>query len=220
MNICIITLMPGPVKRRYNATGRRQAAVRTRAAILDAARELFSERGYAATPMAAIADRAGVALDTVYASAGRKPELARMLIETAISGTDQAIPAEQRDYVQAIQAAPDAAGKIAIYAAAITAIAPRLAPVLAIIQQAAQAEPELARLWHEIAERRAANMRRFVADLAAVHPLRLDLDQAADIVWATNATEMYQLLVGQRGWSPQRYERFLADTWHRLLLAD
>jgi AcrR family transcriptional regulator len=212
--------MPGPVKRRYDATGRREAAARTRAAILDAARELFTERGYAATPMTAIADRAGVALDTVYASAGRKPELARLLIETAISGTDQAIPAEQRDYVQAVQAAPDAVSKIAIYAAAITAIAPRLAPVLGIIQQAAYAEPELARLWNEIAERRAANMRRFVADLATVAQLRLDLDQAADIVWATNATEMYQLLVGQRGWSPQRYERFLADTWHRLLLAD
>jgi AcrR family transcriptional regulator len=215
-----MTHMSGPVKRRYDATGRRQAAARTRAAILDAARELFTERGYAATPMTAIADRAGVALDTVYAAVGRKPEVARLLIETAISGTDQAIPAEQRDYVRAIQAAPNAATKIAIYAAAITAIAPRLALVLGIIQQAAPAEPELARLWNEIAERRAVNMRRFVADLATVAPLRLDSDQAADIVWATNATELYQLLVGQRGWSPQRYERFLADTWQRLLLAE
>jgi AcrR family transcriptional regulator len=215
-----MTVMPGPVKRRYDATGRRQGAARTRTAILDAARELFTERGYAATPMTAIADRAGVALDTVYASAGRKPELARLLIETAISGTDQAIPAEQRDYVQRIQAAPDAETKIAIYAAAITAIAPRLALVLAIIQQAGPDQPELAALWNQTAERRAANMRRFVADLAAVRPLRLDPGQAADIVWATNATELYQLLVGQRGWTPQRYERFLTDTWHRLLLAD
>jgi hypothetical protein len=62
-------------------------------------------------------------------------------------------------------------------------------------------------------------MRLFVADLASVHPLRLDHDEAADIIWATNATELYHLLVSQRGWSPQRYERFLADTWHRLLLA-
>jgi AcrR family transcriptional regulator len=215
-----MTLMPGSVKRRYDATSRRQAAARTRAAILDAARQLFTERGYAATSMTAIADRAGVALDTVYAAAGRKPELARLLIETAISGTDQAIPAEQRDYVQAIQSAPDAAAKIATYAAAITAIAPRLALVLAIIQQAAPDEPELAQLWNQIAERRAANMRSFVADLAAVHPLRLERDEAADIVWATNATELYQLLVGQRGWTPLRYERFLTDTWHRLLLAD
>jgi AcrR family transcriptional regulator len=212
--------MPGSVKRRYDTTSRRQSAARTRTAILDAARELFTERGYGGTPMTAIAERAGVALDTVYASVGRKPEVARLLVETAISGTDQAIPAEQRDYVRAIQAAPDAAAKIDIYAGAVAAMAPRLVLVLGIIQQAAQTEPGLARLWAEIAERRAANMRRFVADLAAVAPLRLDLDQAADIVWATNAAEMYQLLVGQRGWSPERYERFLADTWRRLLLAD
>ena len=215
-----MTLMPGPVKRRYDATRRREGAARTRAAILDAARELFAERGYAATAMTAIADRAGVALDTVYASVGRKPQLARLLIETAISGTDQAVPARQRDYVRAIQAAPDAATKITIYAAAITAIAPRMALVLSIIQQAARDEPGLAVLWAEIAERRAANMRLFVADLAAVTPLRLDPDQAADIVWATNAAEMYQLLVIQRGWSPRRYEDFLVDTWRRLLLAD
>ena len=215
-----MTRMPSPVKRRYDASRRRQAAARTRSAILGSARQLFTERGYAATSMTGIADRAGVALDTVYAAVGRKPELARMLIETAITGTDQAVPAEQRDYVRAIQAAPDAETKIAVYAAAITAIAPRMALILGIIQQAAPIEPELAALWTEIAERRAANMRLFVADLAAVAPLRLNPDQAADIVWATNAAEMYQLLVGQRGWTPERYQRFLADTWQRLLLAD
>ena len=213
-----MTPMTAPVKRRYDATRRRQAAARTRAAILDAARELFTERGYTATAMTAIAERAGVALDTVYAAAGRKPDLARLLIETAISGTDQAIPAEQRDYVRAIQAAPDADTKIAIYAAAVAATAPRLALVHSIIQQAAPAEPELAALWTEIAERRAANMRRFVANLATVTPLRLDPGEAADIVWATNAAEMYQLLVGQRGWTPQQYQAFLTDTWRRLLL--
>ncbi len=215
-----MTRMPSPVKRRYDAPRRRQAAARTRTAILDAARQLFAERGYSATPMAAIAGRAGVALDTVYAAVGRKPELARLLIETAISGTDQAVPAEQRDYVRAIQAAPDAETKIALYATAITAIAPRLGLVLGIIQQAAATEPELAALWSEIAERRAANMRLFVADLAAVASLRLDPGEAADVVWATSAAEMYQLLVVQRGWTPQRYERFLTDTWQRLLLAD
>ena len=215
----IMTLMPGPVKRRYDATSRREAAARTRAAILDAARELFTERGYAATPMTAVAERARVALDTVYASVGRKPELARLLIETAISGTGQAVPAEQRNYVQAIRAAPDAATKIDLYAAAITTMGPRLALVLGIVQQA-PSEPELARLWRQIAERRRANMRLFVADLAVVHPLRLDPDEAADIIWATNSPELYQLLVDQRGWTPQRYERFLADTWRRVLLPD
>src|ERR1700722_6736831 len=154
--------MPSPVKRRYDATRRREAAARTRAAILDAARQLFTERGYSATPMTAIAEAAGVALDTVYAAVGRKPDLARLLIETAITGTSQAIPADGRDYVRAIQAAPDARTRIVIYAAAMRQIAGRLAPVLRIVQQAAPAEPDLAELWREIAERRAANMRRFI----------------------------------------------------------
>jgi AcrR family transcriptional regulator len=215
----IMSAVQPPVKRRYDASKRRQAAARTRTAILEAALQLFAGQGYAATPMTAIADRAGVALDTVYASVGRKPELARLLIETAISGSSQAVPAEDRDYVRAVQAAPDAETKIAIYASAMRLIAGRLAPVLGIVQQAAPAEPELAALWREIAERRAANMRRFVADLAAVATLRVDPGEAADIVWATNAPELYQLLAGQRGWSPERYERFLADTWRRLLLA-
>ncbi len=218
--MCIMAPMPEAVKRRYDATARREAAARTRAAVLDAARELFTERGYLATSMAAIAERAGVALDTVYASVGRKPELARLLIESAISDTDEATPPEERDYVRAIRVAPNAESKIAVYAEAVAAIAPRMAVVLGIIQQAAHAEPELAAMWTEIAERRAANMRHFVADLAAVSELRLATDEAADIVWATNAAEMYQLLVGQRGWSVQRYQDFLADTWRRLLIPD
>jgi AcrR family transcriptional regulator len=211
--------VPPHVKRRYDATKRREAAARTRQAILDAALELFTARGYSATSMAAIAARAGVALDTIYASVGRKPELARLLIETAISGSPQAVPSDERDYVQAIRAAPDAEAKIEIYASAMRVIAGRLAPVLVIIQQAAGAEPQLTSLWREISDRRAANMRRFAADLAAAAALRVDLGDAADIIWATNAPELYQLLVGQRGWTPERYERFLADAWRRLLLA-
>jgi AcrR family transcriptional regulator len=219
MNIAIMSRVNRPVKRRYDTSNRRQAAARTRQAVLAAALELFTSQGYSATPMTAIARRAGVALDTVYASVGRKPALARLLIETAISGTSQAVPAEERDYVQAIRAAADAKTKIVIYAAAMRGIAGRLAPLLSIIQQAAPAEPELAALWRQISDRRAANMRLFAADLAAAAPLRVDPDDAADIIWATNAPELYQLLVGQRGWSPDRYEQFLADTWRRLLLA-
>jgi hypothetical protein len=53
-------------------------------------------------------------------------------------------------------------------------------------------EPELATLWSEISERRAANMRLFAADLAAAALLRVDIDRAADIVWATNSPELYR----------------------------
>src|SRR6202022_3672358 len=125
INTAIMSPVQPPVKRQYDRSKRREAAARTREAILNAALGLFADRGYAATPMTAIAEQAGVALDTVYASVGRKPQLARLLIEAAISGRSQAVPAEERDYVRAIQAAPDAGTKIAIYASAMRMIAGR-----------------------------------------------------------------------------------------------
>jgi AcrR family transcriptional regulator len=210
------------VKRRYDASGRRAAAGRTRAAILQAARELFLARGYARTTVADIARAAEVAVDTVYASIGTKQTLFRELIEVAISGSDRAIPAEERDYVRAIVAATEARDKLAIYAHAVRRIHARLAPLLRVLQEAATAEPELAQLWKEIADRRAANMRRFAAVLAVTGELAEDLDgeAVADTVWVTAAAEVYLLLVDERGWSPERFEAWLLRSWTRLLLRD
>src|SRR5450432_2463834 len=95
-----------PRQRVYDSTLRQKAAQATRRAILESARRLFLERDYAGTTMPAIAEAAGVALDTVYAVVGKKPALFRLLVETAISGQDETIPAERRDYVRAIRAEP------------------------------------------------------------------------------------------------------------------
>ncbi len=170
--------------------------------------------------MPAIAEAAGVALDTVYVAIVPKPVLFRHLIELAISGEDQSVPAEERDYVRAIRAEPDLRRKLARYAHAVRAIQPRLAPLFRVLREAARSEPELAALWAEIAERRARNMRHFVADVAAAGGLRagVTVDEAADLVWATNAPEFYLLLVEERGWDPERFERWLTDLWIRMLL--
>ncbi|MDT4977944.1 MAG: hypothetical protein QOG98_3702 [Pseudonocardiales bacterium] len=206
--------------RRYDASRRAAQAAATRGSVLVAARELFVEHGYRATTVSQIAQRASVAVDTVYASVGRKPQLLRELVETSLSGTDQAVPAEERDYVQQVRAAPGAAEKIAIYARAVAQIHPRLAPVFLALRDAAVTEPDCAALWTSIAERRAANMRLFAAELRATGELRPDLsdDEVADIVWSMNAVEYWVLLVDQRGWSPQRFGDWLADAWTRLLL--
>lgn len=212
-----------PVKpRSYNAPRRRAAAQRTRRAILDAAIRLFVERGYAGTTMAEVAAAAGVALDTVYAAVGPKPTLFRLLVETAISGTDAPMPAEERDYVRAIHAEPDAGRKLALYARAMRQILPRMAPLLRVLQAAVPADPELAAVWQEITERRARNMQRLAAELAATGRLRegLAVEEAADVIWASSSPELYGLLVQERGWSPDRYARWLADAWRRLLLRD
>lgn len=215
--------MPRPVKpRRYDSSRRRAAAAERRRAILEAARELFVGRGYAAATMEAVARRAGVALDTVYASVGPKPVLFRLLIETAISGADRPVPSLERDYVRGIRREPDPARKLDLYARAIRTIHGRLAPLFRVLQAAASAEPELEALWDELAGRRAANMRLLAAEIGATGALRPEVSvaEAADVIWSTNSPEFSALLVHDRGWAPERYERWLAAAWKRLLLRE
>jgi AcrR family transcriptional regulator len=207
-------------RRSYHSPRRTEQAARTRRAILSAARELFVAKGYSATTIAGIAERARVSLDTVYATVGRKPALLRELVETAISGTDEALPPEQRDYVRRIGAAATAVEKISIYADAVSAIQQRLAPVFRALRDAASTDDDCAALWAEISTRRATNMRAFAADLRGTGELRDDLtdDQVADVVWSMNAAEYWDLLVRERGWTPDQFRDWLADAWSRLLL--
>ena len=208
-------------RRPYNAAQRQARSAETRQRILASARALLLDKGYRATTVAAVAAGAGVNVDTVYELVGRKPVLLRELIEQAISGTDHAVTAEQRDYVQAIQAEPDPAAKLAIYARAVRAIQARMAPLFLALRDASSTEPEAHQVWQQISERRAANMRRLVHDLRATGALRagLSVAEAADVIWATNSAELYVMLTVERGWTPRHYERWLADTWCRLLLS-
>ncbi len=208
-------------RRAYRSPRREAQAAATRGAVLAAARELFVARGYSATTVAQIAERAGVSVDTVYAAVGRKPALLRELVETAISGTDRAVPAEQRDYVIRLRAATTAAEKIAIYATVVGEIQERMAPVFLALRDAARSDAECASLWAEISERRAANMRLFASDLRATGELRDDMsdDRVADVIWSMNAAEYWVLLVRERGWTREEFADWLREAWGRVLLA-
>lgn len=98
--------------RPYNSERRAAKAAENRSAILQAARELISDNGYRGTSIAQIAKAAGVAVDTVYASVGRKPQLMRELLETALSGSDSTVPGPERDYVTAMRAVGSAREKL------------------------------------------------------------------------------------------------------------
>lgn len=214
--------MPDTVKTRsYRSPQRREQAAATRSTILAAAQDLLRDKGYAATTVAEVARRAGVSLDTVYASAGRKPELVLAVIDTVLGEGDEPIPAEQRDYVQAVRREPRARGKIEIYAAAVARLVPRTAPLQEALRKAGDTDAACARTWHRLVSRRAHNMLLFASDLRSTGDLRDDLtdQQVADIVWSTNAAE-YWLLLDQRGWTPARYEAWLIDLWSRTLLAE
>ena len=207
--------------RRYRSPQRREQAAATRSSVLAAARDLFQDKGYAATAVADVARHAGVSVDTVYTSVGRKPELVLAVIDTLLGGADQPVPnAEQRDYVQAIRVEPTARGKIEIYAAAVALLVPTLAPLQEALRKAADTDATCAATWRRLVDRRATNMLLFASDLRSTGDQRADLtdQEVADIVWSTNAAE-YWLLLEQRGWTPARYGALLLDVWSRTLLA-
>ncbi len=213
--------MPDQVKtRRYRSPQRRERAAATRLSVLAAARDLLQDKGYAGTTVADVARLAGVSVDTVYASVGRKPELVLAVIDMVLGGADQPVPADQRDYVQAIRSEPTARGKIEVYAGALARLIPRTAPLQEALRKAGDTDAACAATWRRLVSRRAANMLLFAAELRSTGDLRGDLSdqEVADIVWSTNAAE-YWLLLDQRGWTPARYEALLVDVWSRTLLA-
>jgi len=207
-------------RRSYDNEQRRATSQRTRARILDEARALLVDQGYRATTVAAIARAAGVSVDTVYELVGRKPVIVRLLIETAISGTDGAVSPEDRDYVQRIHQMPTAAQKLSEYAAAMAQIQVRMAPLVLALRDAAATDASARDIWVEFSERRARNMRALAEELRNTGDLRADLgdDEMADIIWAMNSPELYLLLTRERRWSPEQYSGWLADAWQRQLL--
>ncbi len=207
-------------RRTYSSPLRVGQAVATRHRVLVAAWELFTSRGFAGTTVGRVAALAEVSVDTLYTTVGRKPDLLRAVVESAISGTDDTVPAEQRDYVNHMRAASGAIEKITIYADAVAAMSPRTAPIFVALRDGAQTDPDCAALFTEITNRRAANMLRLAADLRSTGELRPELSDryVADVVWATAGFEHYMQLVAGREWTPEEFGEYLRELWGRLFL--
>lgn len=208
-------------KRKYDASGRRQTAERTRLRVLRAARDLFADRGYAGTSVSDVARSAGVSVDTLYATVGRKPQLLLAVHDMELAGGGSPVEASQRDYVAQMQAAPTAAEKIGIYADALTERLPRTAPLLSSLRAAGETDPECRQVYETVSERRRRNMRLLAADLRSTGEVRDDLDDdtIADIVWSMNAPDFY-LLIRSGGRTAEQYGSMVRDIWlHTLLRA-
>ena len=204
-------------KRKYNSDRRRAQAGETRRQIVAAARTLFMERGYAGATIEAIAQAAGVAPETIFAVFGSKRAILARLVGVAVGGDEQPIPLLQRPGPQAVFQERDPARQLELFAADISAILERVAPVFEIMRMAAKTEPDIAGLLKNLLEERLQNMLIFVQHL----PLRAGLDaaQAAETVWAVTSPEVFSLLTLDRGWPRERYTRWLAGALSRLLLS-
>lgn len=172
--------------------------------------------------MAAIAEAAAVSIETVYLSVGGKASLVRFLVETALSGTDEPVPALQRAGVKEVRAEKDPRIKLRLFAGMVRPMLERLAPIWQVVLEAAPGDKELSSLVAELLQRHAGSMRLVVKHLAEAGRLRsgLSANMASDVVWAMNSPEFYRLLVDGRGWTGEMFETWLADAWQRLLLDD
>ncbi len=213
--------MPGDVKprRRYDSPRRREQAAATRLAILEAAERRFAEQGYVATAVAEIAQEAGVALKTVYAVFGTKADVLCELWNLRMRGDEEPVPIPQRAQYRRVLEEASPRRRLALVAQNARAIRERTAAVAEVVRQAAPADEQIAALWERFQrELYEVGMRGVVETLERDGALAVDRTRATDLMWTLVHPDLYQLLVRQRGWSPERYEQWLAETLRQQLL--
>ena len=211
-------------RRRYDATRRQAQAAQTRQDILDAAHQVFLERGYSGATLTSIAKAAGVVVETIYRAYGSKAELFKAVVRAAVAGgaASAQVSPDQRPAVQAVIAETDPHRQLELYAATQPGIHARAGPLLRVLVGAAAADPDLAAVWTQIEDERLAGMGRFadlLADRGVLRP-RLSVEEARDLLWTLNSLDVHDRLVRQRGWSPDRYRDWLAGALARELLPD
>lgn len=208
-------------RRSYHSPYRQEQARQTRLAILEAARPLLIEGGYAGTSMGDIALAAGVSVKTVEAIFGTKARLLTVLRDISVAGDDEAVPVAERAWFQEMLAEPDARRQLALFARGSCRIKQRTAALNEVIRRAAQIDPEIEALWQRSQEQYAADQRVVAENLTAKEALRAQLDavEAAEIIGLLNHPSVYYLAVVERAWSEERYEQWLADTFVQQLLA-
>jgi AcrR family transcriptional regulator len=207
-------------KRKYSSTVRDEQAARTRNRILDAASELFLERGYARTTMKDIADRADVARDTVHAIFGSKPRVLTALIDLRLvpdAGVDNIT---QRPDAEMIRDEPDQRKQIELFATFIAGVSTAVRPVFEILRTASAVEPEMAKVFEEMDRYRLINMRTYAKWMAARGQLRVSARRAGEIIWALASPDVGRMLREEIGWTESQHARWLADTLTRTLLPD
>jgi AcrR family transcriptional regulator len=202
-------------RRRYESPRRREAAERTRAAIVAAARTLFLERGYALTTLEQVAEQAGVATPTLYATFGNKRELLFAVAQTARRGDAGTTPLLERPEIKQAHDERDPELQIALVARQVRRIRERTGPIARVIKLAGAVDAEIAARSARNEEDRLGSMKVLAR---AIRAPGLTTAAAADVLFALTSNELYELLVLDRGWSPARYEDWLEQQLRAALL--
>lgn len=207
-------------RRRYESPLRQEQAGATRRRILEAARRRFLAHGYVATTVASIAQEAGVTAQTVYVAYGNKRAILAALLDVAIGGDERPVGVLERPEPQRMRNEPAQRRQLEMMARGIRGILERTGPIFDVVRGAASVDPEIAELYRRLQEERLRNMARVVGWVAEKGSLRdgFTVDDAADIVWTLTSADVHRLLTVERGWTGERYERWLADSLIAALL--
>ena len=199
---------------------RARRAAETRLRIIEAAGRLFAERGYSGTTIEAVAAEADVAVETVYARFKNKRNLLAAYLDVAIVGGAAAVPLLDRDEVQQVRQTRDQRDQLRRLAHLGRTIFERTATAHAVLRSAAAVDPEAAAIADEDDIRRRTTIRAYIDIVADAGPLRdgLSKEEAADTFSVLASPEGYLRLTTSRGWTPTRYERWLAANLTLLLL--
>ena len=205
-------------KRSYDASGRQERARRTRDAILDAAQARFLRDGFAMTTIVAIAEDAGVSVDTIYKAYGGKPGLVRAIYERGLAGEGPEHAEARSDALQTTERDPHeimrGLGRF------IVEVSPHAAPVALLIAEAAATDPAMAELEAELDDQRLERMTHNARNLRRAGHLRADVtvEQAGLLMWNLTSASLYRLNVIRRGWSLERHAAFITATLTAALL--
>ena len=210
-------------------TGRRssdgrpsQARTRlARAAVVEAAHDLFLGRGYGATTVEAISEAADVPPATVYRLFLSKLGILKALLDVSIVGDDESVPMEERPEVRTLLGSPDPRAQLDGFVQLTAQVNSRVASIYRILISAAGSDPDAGALLDELARQRQEGQRVIARSLARAGVLRPELRErdAADVIHALMSPELYRLLVLDRHWKRERYEQWLTETVVDQLLA-
>lgn len=208
-------------KRKYDSSRRQERALETRAQIVEAARELFIKDGYSGVSIETIARKAKASPETIYSVFKNKRTILAHTMDLAAGTNDQPIPAMLRSYIQEVVSERDQHRQIQMFAGRMRMFFSHIAPIVEVVRTAAKIEPEIDTLLKKYLNDRYQGMGFFIDCLLANGPLRNGLSKlsAVETIWTLASAEIYNLLVGNRGWSEEEYEIWLTDTLTRLLLS-
>jgi AcrR family transcriptional regulator len=213
--------MTSPVKKApYESPLRQAQAQATRRAIVNAAGRLFTQRGYGATTVDAIAEAAGVSRKTVFTSVGGKAAALKLALDWAVVGDDEPVPLMERPEISSQRQEPDARKILAAYAAMNAEIAGRVSALQAVVEAAAGADEELGELAATFALQRRFGMGKLAEELdqRGALPRETSVDETADVLWMLSNPANYRWFVVERGWSPERYAQWLGKALVALLV--